>query len=166
MAKYWWGKILANLANCSCVAKIKPAKILPLNTEFIVPVIIISCKHGKYFCHESKQKLPVLPDSKGKVPSSSIESMNNIFHDILNEKTTPHGKRGEYLSITPAQKFSIGKCAAENGVTATIRYYTKTFPDLLLSNLKETTMQRLKNNYQASLKTNQGSSKELPGKKR
>jgi len=65
----------------------------------------------------------------------------------------PRGKCGEYLSITPAQKFSIGKCAAENGVTATIRYYAKAFPDLPLSNLKETTMRRLKNNYQGSLKT-------------
>ena len=73
---------------------------------------------------------------------------------------------GEYLSITSAQKYSIGKHAAENGVTATIRYYAKAFPDLPLSNLKGTTVRRLKNNYQASLKTDQGSSKELPGKKR
>ena len=47
VAKYWWGKILANLANHSYVAKINPTKILPLNTEFIAPVIIISCKHGR-----------------------------------------------------------------------------------------------------------------------
>jgi len=59
---------------------------------------------------------------------------------------------------------SIGKCAVENGVTATIRYYAKAFPNLPL---KETTVRRLKNNYQVSLKTGQGSSKdfhELPGK--
>ena len=47
VAKYWWGKILANLANHSYDAKINPTKILPLNTEFIAPVIIISCKHGR-----------------------------------------------------------------------------------------------------------------------
>ena len=46
--------------------------------------------------------------------------MNNIVYDILDKKTTPRGKWGEYLSITPAQKFSIGKRAAENRVTATI----------------------------------------------
>jgi len=44
----------------------------------------------KYFCHESKQKLPVLSDPKDnlseKVPSSSIEFMNNIVHDTLDEK--------------------------------------------------------------------------------
>ena len=137
-----------------------------------MPVIIISCNMAgllKYFRCESKQKLPVLPDPKGslseKVPSSSIELTNDIVHDIIDKKTMPCGKRVEYLSLTPAQKFSIGKRAAENGVTATIRYYAKAFPDLPLSNLKETTVQRLKNNYQASLKTDQGSSKEFPGKK-
>ena len=89
----------------------------------------------KYFRRESKQKLPVLPDPKGslseKIPSSSIELAN----DIIDEKTTPPpcGKRGEYLSLTPAQKFSIGKRAAENGVTSTIQYYawpTTTVPFL------------------------------------
>ena len=53
-----------------------------------------------------------------------------------------------------------------HGVTAMVPYYTKAFPDVPLSNLKETTMQRLKNNHQVSLKTDQESSKELPGKKR
>ena len=124
----------------------------------------------KYFRRQSKQNLSVLPDPKGslseKVPSSSIELTNDIVHDIIDEKTTSRGKRGEYLSLTPAQKFSIGKRAAENGVTATIRYYAKAFPDLPLSKLKETTVRRLKDNYQSSLKTDQGSSKELPGKKR
>jgi len=78
----------------------------------------------KYFRCESKQKLPVLPDPKGnlseKVPSSSIELTDNIVYDILDKKTTPCGKHGEYLSITPTQKFSIDKRAAENGVTAMI----------------------------------------------
>ena len=79
----------------------------------------------KYFCCESKQKLPVLPAPKGslseKVPSSSIELTNNIIHNILDKKTTPRsGKCGKYWSLTSAQKFSIGKHAAENGVTATI----------------------------------------------
>ena len=96
-----------NLANCSYVAKINPNKILPLNTEFIAPVIIISCKHGRlveYFCREPKQKLSVLPDPKGslyeKVPSSSTELTNNIAYDILDRKTTPRGKHGEYISLT------------------------------------------------------------------
>ena len=73
-----------------------------------------------------------MPDPKGslseKVPSSSIELTNVIVHDIIDEKTPLLcEKHGEYLSLTAAQKFSIGKRAAENGVTATIWYYAKTF---------------------------------------
>ena len=56
----------------------------------------------KYFCHEPKLKLSVLPDLKGslseKVPSSSIDLTNNIIYDILDKKTMPHEKHGEYLS--------------------------------------------------------------------
>ena len=67
----------------------------------------------KYFRREHKQKLPVLPDPKGslnkKVPSSSIELMNNVVHNILDKNTMPGGgKRGEYLSLTSTQKLSIG----------------------------------------------------------
>ena len=70
------------------------------------------------------------------MPSSSIALTNDIVDGILAAKTTqPHGKHGEYLSLTPAQKFSIGKRAAENGVTATIRYYAKAFPDLPLKEM-------------------------------
>ena len=61
----------------------------------------------KYFHHEVKQK--VLPDPNGnlneKVPSSSIALTNNIVHEILEEKMTPCGIRGEYLSLITAQKF-------------------------------------------------------------
>ena len=32
----------------------------------------------------------------------------------------PHGKRGAYLALTPAQKYLIGKHATESGVTTTI----------------------------------------------
>ena len=99
----------------------------------------------KYFHHESQQK-KAFPDPNEslsqKVPSSSIALTNDIVDGILAEKTTqPHDKRGEYLSLTPAQKFSIGKRAAENRVTAMISYYAKAFPDLCL---KETTVRRLK----------------------
>ena len=42
-----------------------------------------------------------------------------IFRIRFDKKTTPH-QHGEYLSLTPAQKFLIGKCTAEDGVTAII----------------------------------------------
>ena len=70
--------------------------------------------------------------------------MNNIVDEILAEKTIPCDKHEEYLSLTLAQKCSIGKHAVENKVTAMICYYAKAFPDLPL---KETTVRRLKNNY-------------------
>ena len=92
------------------VTKINQTKILPLNTEFIVPVIIANMAGLlKYFYCEPNLKLPVLPDLKGslseKVPSSSIDLINYINYNILDKKTTPHGKCGEYFSLTSAQKF-------------------------------------------------------------
>ena len=72
---------MTNLANRSYVTKINLAKNLPLNTEFIAPVIILLVANMadllKCFCREPKQKLSVLPDPKDslskKVPSSSID---------------------------------------------------------------------------------------------
>ena len=51
--------------------------------------------------------------------------------------------------MTPAQRFAVGKRVAEHGVTATIRYYAKCCPDLVL---KEATVRRLKNVYLSELK--------------
>ena len=48
-----------------------------------------------------------------------------------------------------AQQFAVRKRVVEHGVTATIRYYAKCFPDLAL---KETTVRRLKNVYFSELK--------------
>ena len=42
-----------------------------------------------------------------------------------------------YLAVMPAQKYSVGKHAAESGITTTIRYYAKTFPGIPL---KETSI--------------------------
>ena len=33
-----------------------------------------------------------------------------------------------YLSLTSGQKFLVGKHGAEDGVTATVQYYSKVFP--------------------------------------
>ena len=89
------------------VTKINQTKILPLNTKFIVPVIIANM--ASLLNCEPNQKLPVLPDLKGslseKVPSSSIDLINYINYNILDKKTIPNGKCGEYFSLTSAQKF-------------------------------------------------------------
>ena len=59
------------------------------------------------------------------------------------------GRRGPYLVLTPLRRFQVGKRVWEHGVTSTLRYYSKHFPDLPL---KETSVRRLKNEYHASLK--------------
>ena len=109
----------------------------------------------KYFSVKQRKndgngKSNCLPDPNSElskvVPSSSIEATNTVVHEAL-EKRLP---RGPYILLTPAQKYSIGKRAADNGTTATLRYLAKTFPDLTL---KETTVRRFKNNYQSTLKT-------------
>ena len=52
-----------------------------------------------------------------------------------------------------SQRYAIWKRAAEQGVTATIRYYAKRFPHLVL---KETTIRRIKNAYLLEMKSNPG----------
>ena len=81
------------------------------------------------------------------------------------------GPRGPYNVLTPAQKYEIGKKATEIGTTAAMRYYSKHYPELLL---KETSVRRLKTNYQADLKErlkmlkedSEGTVRELVPKKR
>lgn len=57
--------------------------------------------------------------------------------------------RGSYVHFTPAQRFKIGKPAAEHSDTATIHYYKKRFPELAL---KETTVRCIKNLYLKEIK--------------
>ena len=51
--------------------------------------------------------------------------------------------------LSPAQRYEIGKRAAEHDVTASLRYYAKKYPELPL---KETSVRRFKNLYQAECK--------------
>ena len=87
------------------------------------------------------------------MPSSAIERANTRVMPILEHLES--GKRGPYLILTPAQRFKVGKRAAEHGVTATLHYYSSRFPEL---SLKETSVRRLKNEYHTSLKKPGGSS--------
>ena len=61
---------------------------------------------------------------------------------------TPHG-RGPYLYLTGAQRYEVGKRAAQYGMTDTMRYFAKNYPDF--PELKETTVRRLKNLYKSNL---------------
>jgi len=68
-----------------------------------------------------------------KVPSSAISAANKIVIKAL-DVTQESKKRscGPYLSLTPAQKYEIGKRAAEHGVTASMRYFVEKYQDLNL----------------------------------
>ena len=76
----------------------------------------------------------------------------NVCHVGLSRQNwSPQNRSGRTnfgISLTPAQNYSFGKRAAENGTTATLRCYAKTYPDLPL---KEMIVRRFKNNYQLSL---------------
>ena len=106
----------------------------------------------KYF-RPSNQKSD-LPDPNGslseKVPSAAIAAANTKV-EALEKEQAGKKSRGPYSFLTPAQKYELGKRASECGVTATIRYYEKRYPDLPL---KESSVRRFKNSYQECLKLN------------
>ena len=58
--------------------------------------------------------------------------------------------RGPYLHLTDEWKYCVGKRASEFGVTNTMQYYLKSFPDL--PPLKETSVRRFKNEYKRAIK--------------
>ena len=107
----------------------------------------------KYF--QLKNRKQPLPDPNGalsvKIPCSAITSANACVGKLLNATADSLGDgdkhnanlRGPYTILTPAQKFEIGKGAAEVGSTAAMRYYAKNYPAL---ELKETSVRRFKNN--------------------
>ena len=116
-----------------------------------------------------------LPDPKGPLnskiglSSSTIASANSAVRSAMLHSTTSStsSSRGPYLHLTPAQKFQIGKRASEHGVTNTLCYYKKSFPDLPL---KETSVRRFKDSYRESLRKrarddNCDELDELPSKK-
>ena len=95
----------------------------------------------------SSSKAAGLPDPNGPlskvIPSSTIAAAN--------EKVCAIGKTGAvskmpYLHLTAAQKYQVGKRAAEFGTTNTIRYYARRFPGIPL---KETSVRRFKSQYHA-----------------
>ena len=114
----------------------------------------------KYFQLKNRKKPQPHPNGalSVKIPCSAITSANVCVGKLLNATANSLGdgdkrnanSRGPYTILMPAQKFEIGKRAAEVGSTATMRYYAKNYPAL---ELKETSVRRFKNNYQTQLKT-------------
>ena len=108
--------------------------------------------HGsiKYFAPAK----PSMPNPNGplyaSVPSSAIAAANKEVTKVLEEAgldqkhATPKSACGEYEHYTPKEKTLVGKRAAEHGVTAAIRYFSKVFAD---NSLKESTVRTWKKKY-------------------
>lgn len=68
-----------------------------------------------------------------QIPVTAIASANvKVLEALQGNEEKKKRSRGLYLSLTPAQKYEIGKRAAEHGVTASIWYFNKKYPDLSL----------------------------------
>ena len=110
-----------------------------------------------------------LPDPSGPlskvIPSSTIAKVNEKVSSVIEKPAA--ASRGPYFHVTAAQRYQIGKRAAEFGVTNALQYYAKNFPSL---RLKETSVRRFKNLYQCGLKDKKWDDssndvRELPNKK-
>ena len=106
----------------------------------------------RYFEKESKDKLPdPSRPLSSSVPSLSISVANSKLGLLLNEPGTASGiqnkKRGHYAKFTSEEKAIIGRKAAEHGIVAAVRQFTKKFPDL-----KENTFRDWRNVYRRELK--------------
>ena len=67
-------------------------------------------------------------DLSKKIPSLDISSANACLGKLLQnggKKNSRSDSRGPYTAVTAAQKFDIGKRAAEIGTTAAMHYYAK-----------------------------------------
>ena len=157
-----------SLANCNRIAKIFLSKIFSFE-KFVIAVHIRICANAwmvllKYFKLKTSGKQP-LPNPNGelsaKIPSSGISSANACVGKLLDgngpRDERDSGLRCPYKILTSAQKFDIGKRAAEIGTTAAMCYNAKNYPHL---DLKEISVRRFKNHYQTQLKT---STKEISG---
>ena len=82
----------------------------------------------RYFKQHSNDKLP---DPQGplsiEVPSTSVVSANEEVRRVVSKEPA---KRGPYTKFTAEQTAEIGKRAADYGIVAAIRYYSKKYPDL------------------------------------
>ena len=89
----------------------------------------------RYFTPQTRSEC--LPDPRGplsrEIPSSAITAANSEVKAILGNETKKG--RGHYHKLLPEIKANLGKYASVNGVVATLRRYSKTYPSLKESNL-------------------------------
>ena len=117
----------------------------------------------KYFKHTDDKTHSILPDPQGSlsaiVPSSRIEAVNAAVKPVIEEQMDGNSSsRGKYEIFSPDEKAKIGKRAAEFGVLATIRHFSKKYPDRVL---KEATVRGWKNKYKNELLKLKKSDKEV-----
>ena len=81
-----------------------------------------------------------LPDLNGPlsrvIPSSTIAAANEKVCAI--DKMPGAASRAPYLHLTGAQKYQVGKRAAEFGITNTLWYYARHFPSIPLRDIYKT----------------------------
>ena len=102
-----------------------------------------------------------------KVPTEAIASANAIVTKAVTKSEMSKKQKGPYLYLTDAQRYEVGKKAAECGTTNTLLYYTDHFAKLCLI---EPTVRRLKDEYhdfvKDLLKGKKIEVKEMPCKKK
>lgn len=127
----------------------------------------------KYF----SLKRSTLPNPNGPLskvlPSEGIKSANTVVEEVLKENNSQNkaggtGSRGTYEHFTADEKAKIAKKAAENGVAATVRYYSDCFHG---RSLKDSSVRTWRDKYLEELKRKRKageevSVEELPEKKR
>ena len=91
----------------------------------------------KYFKRTDDKARSILPDPQESlssiVPSSRIEAVNTMVKPVIEEQIDGNcSSRGKYEIFSPDEKAKIGKRAAEHGVLATIRHFSKICPDHVL----------------------------------
>ena len=85
-----------------------------------------------------------LPNPHGplsrKVPPGAIEATNQRVSEIIQPSSgSTSNTKASYTKLTPAQRFTIGKRAAEYSTMGTMKYFAKKYPGRFGS-LKETTV--------------------------
>ena len=112
----------------------------------------------KFFksCKKDACDMP-LPSPSGslnkQLDSAVIEEANKEVSKLI---TSAGGKRSPYLKVTPYQKATIAKYAAEHGIVNSIRHFKKDFPE---EALKESTIRGWKKTYLLELQSRKGQGK-------
>ena len=110
----------------------------------------------------------VLPDPSGslskELDSAIIEEANKEVSQLV---TSTGEKCAPYLKVTPQQKVTVAKYAAEHGIVNAIRHFKKDFPE---DSLKESTIRGWKKAYLLELQSRRRAGedlavKELPNNK-